>query len=344
MIPTSKIKQKTLTALEYFVRLTRGFPVRQIYGGYGHLFMLHRVVPDIAENRLWSNSYLEVTQQFLESVIAFFANKGYDFISFNQLSEYIASKRKFVIFTFDDGYKDNLLYALPVFEKYGVPFTVYVATSFPDKKAILWWYLLEDELLSRDFWEFSCFDKKFVFELKTKKQKEEAFGKIRELIVSKGASYDILSCIFPGKDLYQPVNELALSWKDLKLLAASPLVTIGAHTVSHPNLKILNYQSAYNEIAKSKQILEAALNIEVKHFAYPFGGKEHFGVREQQMLKELGFETAVTTVNLNINSFTSSNFFVLPRIALGMSMTEKSFEFILNGFLPMRRNHFLFKV
>ena len=40
-------------------------------------------------------------------------------------------RRRFVCLTFDDGYRDNLRYALPILKKYDAPFTIYIPTSFP---------------------------------------------------------------------------------------------------------------------------------------------------------------------------------------------------------------------
>ena len=48
-------------------------------------------------------------------------------------------RRRFVCFTFDDGYRDNLQYALPILKKYDAPFALYIPTSFPDRPGELWW-------------------------------------------------------------------------------------------------------------------------------------------------------------------------------------------------------------
>jgi len=40
---------------------------------------------------------------------------------------------KSIVITFDDGYKDNLTNALPILEKYNIPATIYIATSFIGK-------------------------------------------------------------------------------------------------------------------------------------------------------------------------------------------------------------------
>jgi peptidoglycan/xylan/chitin deacetylase (PgdA/CDA1 family) len=40
--------------------------------------------------------------------------------------------RRFACFTFDDGYRDNRDYALPVMREFDAPLTVYVASDFAE--------------------------------------------------------------------------------------------------------------------------------------------------------------------------------------------------------------------
>lgn len=41
---------------------------------------------------------------------------------------------KDIVVTFDDGYRDNLYVALPILEKFGIPFSVFVSTAFVQKQ------------------------------------------------------------------------------------------------------------------------------------------------------------------------------------------------------------------
>jgi peptidoglycan/xylan/chitin deacetylase (PgdA/CDA1 family) len=64
---------------------------------------------------------------------------------------------------------------------------------------------------------------------------------------------------------------LSLGSGELMQLAQHPLVEIGAHTCSHPNLSALNPAEAQREILDSKGRLEDLLNREIRYFAYPYG-------------------------------------------------------------------------
>lgn len=86
-----------------------------------------------------------------------------------------------------------------------------------------------------------------------------------------------------------------MTWQMVEELGQSDLVEIGAHTLSHPSLSKLTPDRARNEIEMSRDILEARLTQQVKHFAYPFGGVADAGEREFAICRELGFASATTT-------------------------------------------------
>lgn len=83
-----------------------------------------------------------------------------------------------------------------------------------------------------------------------------------------------------------------MTWDQLRELAASPLITIGAHTRTHPVLAGLSAERSRDELAGSKQDLEEQLGISVRHLAYPSGS---YSAATLELAREIGFATAVTT-------------------------------------------------
>lgn len=61
-----------------------------------------------------------------------------------------------------------------------------------------------------------------------------------------------------------------LSWSQLAEAAASGLVSIGAHTHSHPDLSRTSEAEAEVEMRRSKELIEDRLGTSCRHFAYPF--------------------------------------------------------------------------
>lgn len=67
---------------------------------------------------------------------------------------------------------------------------------------------------------------------------------------------------------------------------------IGAHTMTHPNLKKIPLAQAREEIAAGKKMLEDMFGRSVRHFCYPFGA---YNEKVRDLVAEAGFETACTT-------------------------------------------------
>lgn len=237
--------------------------------------MLHRVISN--RSMMDINRRIEITPEFLDKTLLSYKNRGYQFVSLDKALEILASppfrkNKPFVCFTFDDGYVDNYLNALPVFEKYNCPFTIYVTTDFPENKAFLWWYILDDILMNNEsllladgsvYSTSNIAEKNNVFHLIHGRLSKIAPSKLEETFKYWFKNYE-----FSAKS---KVNELSLNYDQLIVLSNHNLCTIGSHTVSHPNLSLLSKNEQENEMRKSKEVLEQLLRKEISHFAYPFG-------------------------------------------------------------------------
>ncbi len=107
-----------------------------------------------------------------------------------------------------------------------------------------------------------------------------------------------------------------MSWDELKPFADDPLVTIGAHTVSHCNLARQSEASASFEIATSRARIENALQRPVLHFCYPYGDRNAAGKREFTLAGAAGFKTAVTTRPGMIFPESADHMTALQRVSL----------------------------
>jgi len=332
--------------LGFFVK-TNGVFSKPLFSGIGHILCFHRVKPKSSTVRIEKNSGMEASPEFIEKTIEFFKDHNYEFISLDQLHTLLINKtkpqKKFVVFTLDDGYSDNYYHAYPVFKKHNIPFTIYVATDFPERKAILWWYMLENLLLNKNQMEFVFLNKEYLFDCSTKEKKEEVFMKIRSLILENEIKKEeLFRLLFP--DYEQKKTELieqnALSWKQIIELSIDELVTIGAHTVSHQPLSILDESEARKEIEKSKKLIEEKINKPVNHFAYPYGGFDTCGEREFLLVKQAGYKTATTIRQGNIFSGYKDFTERLPRIPLGENTDIEKFINITNGIHHFGNNYF----
>jgi peptidoglycan/xylan/chitin deacetylase (PgdA/CDA1 family) len=66
-------------------------------------------------------------------------------------------------------------------------------------------------------------------------------------------------------------RERVLSAGELRGIAATPLATLGSHSVTHSNLTRLEASRAVEELRRSKSDLEAAAGVKVEFFSFPHG-------------------------------------------------------------------------
>ena len=82
-----------------------------------------------------------------------------------------------------------------------------------------------------------------------------------------------------------------LSWEEVVELDGAGTLRFEAHTVTHPNLLLLDDESARYEIVESKRGLEERLGRTVDAFCYPAG---LFGERERTYVADAGYRVAVS--------------------------------------------------
>jgi peptidoglycan/xylan/chitin deacetylase (PgdA/CDA1 family) len=82
-----------------------------------------------------------------------------------------------------------------------------------------------------------------------------------------------------------------LAWPEVVALDRGSALRFEAHTVTHPNLLLLDDESARYEIVESKRGLEERLGRAVDAFCYPAG---LFGERERTYVADAGYRVAVS--------------------------------------------------
>ena len=121
--------------------------------GTGMIFTLRHVRPEPEQPRAFApNRIHEVAPEFLDDVLDQVQEAGLDVISLDQAVQRLkeGDDRRFVCFTFDNGYRDTLEYAYPLFQRRGLPLTLYVPTDYPDGTGELWWLALEEIVARAD--------------------------------------------------------------------------------------------------------------------------------------------------------------------------------------------------
>ena len=293
--------------------------LREYYTGLATIFTLHRVHP-FEEGKLSVNENMKITPEFLENIILELKSKDYSFINLDRLHDILEKNEnteKQIVFTFDDGYKDNYDLAYPILKKYNIPFTIYITTSFPENTAVLWWYVIEDLIMENDEILLSNNEK---YTCQTQEQKVDTFLNIRKKIISLDPEIllERLESLLTNYEInwIKKCNELALSWSQIEELSRDNLVTIAGHTMNHYPLNRLSESKIRIEIEQANKLIETKIGKLVNHIAYSFGGRSEINQREINVVKGLGLKTAVTTRNGNIYPEHKNFLESLPRIML----------------------------
>jgi len=204
--------------------------------------------------------------------------------------------------TFDDGYADNALNALPIIEEIGVPATFFVSTGNIDTRQEYWWdeleriilgdrplpklFVLNDDRYGRR-WPTDTLLERQKFYLRITLLMKKITAERRDDWLDQFRQW--AGTDEKGRSAYR-----AMTCKELQQLASSKYVTIGAHTVTHSCLSMLSEKQQKDEIFCSKQELEAKLGKTITVFSYPYGKKSDYNGTSVRLCREAGFSKAAS--------------------------------------------------
>ncbi|TIR25814.1 MAG: polysaccharide deacetylase [Mesorhizobium sp.] len=305
------------------VRYTGLAPLAKPFvGGIGAILMLHRVTatPEKPDS---VNRHLNVAPEFLDAVIADMKAHGYAFVTLDEAIERIKAGGKdgqFAAITADDAYRDNMTEALPVLEKHGAPVTIYVAPGLINGAADLWWEVVEDIVSARDRLILTTPDGPVTIDCSTPGKKIQAFARLHDYLTLQVREEDqraVLRELARSNGIELGARQsLLMNWDEIRAMAGHPLVTIGAHTVNHRNLKRLSEADARHEVDDVRGILQAELGEAPRHFAYPYGYASAVGDREVGFARDAFYASAVTTRHGVLRAEHAGFLHALPRISL----------------------------
>jgi len=297
--------------------------LRPIFAGVGAIFMLHHVRPR-RDAEFQPNRHLEVAPEFLRAMLAHLRAREIDIITMDEVHRRLVEcqfSRRFACFTLDDGYRDNRDFALPVMREFEAPCTVYVASDFAQGTGRLWWIALETVITKASLIEVTIDGAATGLDTSTPAAKRIAFDRLHDWLRGLSGEHDIRRevsalCARHGVDETAICRELCMSWDELKPFADDPLITIGAHTITHCNLARQTDAIAAHEMAISRARIESTLQRPVVHLAYPYGDKIAAGPREFALARAAGYKTAVTTRPGMIFRESAEHLTALPRVSL----------------------------
>lgn len=309
--------------------------------GHGAIFTLHHVRPQ-PKNAFQPNDILDITPEFLDTAIQTLKRRGYQFIRLEDMGTRLKglAMPPFACFTLDDGYRDNAEFAAPVFSRHGVPFTIFLTKGFVDATHSMWWETADALLNKVEQFKFDFGKGLETLRTATGPQKLAAFNRIADFINSTEETAAVARlddvAIKAGIDPLAITRDLTMREDELRKLAENPLVSYGAHTVSHRGLARLSAQETEREIADSLERVRAITGSRPKSFAYPYGDSRSVSQRERGIVKSLGIDTAVTTRPGTLNPKYLLDATATPRISLNGHFQKARYVAALASGVPFR--------
>ncbi|MBU0759168.1 MAG: polysaccharide deacetylase family protein [Candidatus Omnitrophica bacterium] len=228
--------------------------------------------------------YLGIPQDIFEQHIVFL-KKHFEIASFDKGMGKLRSgsiKKPLLVLNFDDGYRDNYLYAFPILKKYGITASIFLTVDYIGTKKSFWWDSVRDIIVnspkSAGLKEDIVMIENINRSLKKLLNEEERYLKIQKLKQE-----------FCFKEKSSKERDI-LNWREIKEMRDCG-IDFGSHTLTHPDLTLLKKDEARKEISHSKEILEQALDKKVSGFAYPYGS---FNDDVKEIVKDSSYSYART--------------------------------------------------
>lgn len=273
------------------------------------ILMVHGVMEDNGQQK-WRPLRPRLSPRDLDRYLGYLA-RWYTFISSDEAVEMLARRAPMrpnsIVFTFDDGYRNNLSHALPILRKYGAPATIFVATGHVDHQEPFWFdrldYALQhgltegrevqvgSQVVRLSAQNYSCLRDSFCRFRALAKREIVDDKRFYELMNSLSADLEANG----GKALTEMCDgddwSAVATWDQIAAASGNGII-FGSHTVNHVRLPCVSGETVRDELAESKLAIEQHVGLPCGYLAYPNGDLNEAVVAT---VRELGYAAAFTT-------------------------------------------------
>lgn len=271
-----------------------------------YILMFHRILPK-EKIESYTQAGMYVTPSTFDMQMQYLC-KNFNIVSINDVFKFILKKnlqlysKPYCIITFDDGWKDNYIYAFPILKKYKVPATIFLSTNYINSSKEFWTDRLSRIIYYNKINEGNIFSSKIRIPLILELKKLN--GSIENMIekaISIFKNYtleDIEKTLNVLTNILKIKNQGKLShfldWSEIEEMYNSGLITFGSHTANHQILTTISDVEIRKELEQSKNVLleKKVVDINFIPFSYPNGDFDNNVIH---LVKEIGYSLAVTT-------------------------------------------------
>ncbi len=288
------------------------------------ILMYHRILPidrDVRERPEWERCRslpgILVSPEMFDAQMRYIAS-NYKVISLDQLLRCLDSENslpsKSVVITFDDGWRDNYVYAYPVLKKYKLPATIFLSTKFIGTNSIFW-----PERVIKCLTDEGQFVRELLNDAGV--LVPAVIGKLIRSIGETGAaqlSLVLNQLIAEMKQLTPDAREalmkmlfnrapenipatsgarVMLDWDEIAEMKTAG-ITFGSHGISHELLTMISPVQQERELRESKRAIEERLGTKVDSLAYPNG---NYDDEIKQLVRQTGYRCALAVASAHIS-------------------------------------------
>jgi len=266
------------------------------------VLMYHSVVEDPRETA--NTIRISQSRPSFEHQISTLARR-FNVVTIEQIEEFVAEVRRLpprsVAITFDDGFADNHDVALPILSHYGTPATFYIIVNAAESGIPPWYCRFTFAFDKTTVPEWKHPVNGCVFQLANPDDRKAALSAAWDLGAAQtGEAQELLVREIENSLQVEPLDArsgLMMDWEQVRAMKKAGH-TIGAHTLSHPNLAHVTQKQAEEEIVGSKTRLEEKVGGPVLHFSYPHPAlNPHWSPQTVQITRDAGFRSAVLTTH-----------------------------------------------
>jgi len=245
---------------------------------------------------------------------------------------------KSVCLTFDDGYRDNYLFAKPLLEKHQCPAVFYIPTQYIGQQKKFWWDELQEIILTSGKLPQSLSviinKERFTYSIDNEAQlTPEEWNRHKVWVWPdepptrrcglylalweklKPLPYQQIQVVldyikaWAGFTQAPGTEDFPMTGEQLAGLTDHPWITTGIHTVSHPALSFHSKSVQQDEITGSRRYLDTYRGKPSDTIAYPYGDYNDLtlSVVQEQRLKA-AFTTEAIAVTRKANLFRLGRF------------------------------------
>ena len=276
-----------------------------------------------------------ITPENFERHVAYLTS-AYRVLRLEEIVRLLAEGRRVppntVAITFDDGYADNLG-AARVLHRYGATATFYITAGCLAGGEPFWPVEIRHLVgaISRRRARLTAGPVSVELDLSSDSARA---GAVRQLTKTfKSHSIPVREELRRRlRDIAGPVDvpRVMLTWDEVRQMQALGM-TIGSHTMTHPNLPSAGVGAASRELRESKLRLEQEIGSPVTMFSYPNGGAERYLTPQiQQAVRDAGYAAATTSRNAFARA--DSDPFALERIEVEERLEDLVFALEVERF------------